>query len=72
MCNIHERVTLATIMEKDVFDHNFLTKALMTMILASKSMFFTSRNPIVPFLSMTLTFQGHDLCKSHFGPYLSY
>ena len=25
----------------------------------------------MPFaLSMTLTFQGHDLCKSHVGPYV--
>ena len=71
MCDIHESATLATIMQKDVFDYtcNFRTKALMTMILASRSMFFKSRNPTVPFvLSMTLTFQGHDLCKSHFGP----
>ena len=39
MCDIHERVTLATIMQKDVFDYNFWTKALMMMILASRSMF---------------------------------
>ena len=39
MFDIHERVTLAAIMQKDVFDYNFLPKALMTMILASRSMF---------------------------------
>ena len=73
MCDIHESATLATIMKKDIFDYNFCFKALMTMILASRSMFLRSRNPTVPFvLSMILTFQGHDLCKSHFGPYLSY
>ena len=49
MCDIHEYVMLATIMQKDVFDHNFLIKALMTMILASRSMLFRSRNLIVPF-----------------------
>ena len=44
----------------------------MMMILASRSMFFRSRNVIVPFvLSMTLTFQGHDLCKSHFLAHIS-
>ena len=69
MCDIHEHVTLATIMQKDVFDHNVWTKAVMTMILASRSMFFRSINPMVPFL---LKCQGHDLCKSHFWPYLSY
>ena len=50
MCDMHERVTLATIMQKDVFDHNFWTKALMTMILASRSMFFRSVNLMVSFL----------------------
>ena len=30
---------LATIMQKDVFDYNFWTKALPAMILVSKSMF---------------------------------
>ena len=40
MCDIHERITLATIMQKDVFDHNFWTKALMTMILAPRSVFY--------------------------------
>ena len=32
MFDIHERVMLATIMQNDIFDYNFWTKALMTMI----------------------------------------
>ena len=44
----------------------------MTMILVSRSMFFKVKESDSAILSMTLTFQGHDLFKSHFGPYLSY
>ena len=36
MCDIHARVMLAIIMQKDVFDHNFRTKALRMTILASR------------------------------------
>ena len=31
-CDVHERITLATIMQKDVFDNNVWTKALGTKI----------------------------------------
>ena len=48
--DVRERVTLATIMQKDVFDHNFRTKALRMMILASRFMFSRSRNLMVPFV----------------------
>ena len=50
MCDVRERVTLATIMQKDVFDHNFRTKALRMTILASRYMFSRSRNLMVPFV----------------------
>ena len=54
-------------MQKDVFDHNFRTKALGMMILASRYMFLRSRNPMVPFvLTYDLTFQGYDLCEITF------
>ena len=48
--DVRERVTLATIIEKDVFDHNFRSKALRMMILASRYMFSRSRNLMVPFV----------------------
>ena len=44
------RVTFATIMQKDVFDHNFRTKALGMTILGSRYMFVRSRNLMVPFV----------------------
>ena len=31
-CDVHERITLATIMQKDIFDNNVWTKALGTKI----------------------------------------
>ena len=61
MCDVHERVMLATIMQKDVFDHNFWTKALR-MILVSIDLFFRSRNPMVPFILP----YDRDLCKITF------
>ena len=48
--DVRKRVTLATIMQKDVFDHNFWTKALGMTILASRYMFLRSRNVMVPFV----------------------
>ena len=48
--NVRECVTLATIMQKDIFDHNFRTKALRMTILASRYMFSRSRNLMVPFV----------------------
>ena len=48
--DVCKRVTLATIMQKDVFDHNFRTKALGMTILASRYMFLRSRNLMVPFV----------------------
>ena len=46
-----KHVTLATIMQKDVFDHNFQTKSLRMTILPSRYMymFFRSRNLMEPF-----------------------
>ena len=35
----YANITLATIIQKDVFDHNFWTKALTITILASRSVF---------------------------------
>ena len=73
MCDTHEHVMLANIVQNDVFDRNFWTKALMMMILATRSMFLGQGIRWCHLFSpMTLTFQGHDLCRSHFGPYLSY
>ena len=51
MWDVCELVTLATIMQKDVLDHNFWAKALRMTILASRSMFLRSRNQIMPFVS---------------------
>ena len=48
--DVREHVMLATIIQKDVFDHNFRSKALWMMILASRYMFSRSRNLIVPFV----------------------
>ena len=50
MCYVRERVTFATIKQKDVFDHNFPTKALRMTILASRYMFSRSSNLMVPFV----------------------
>ena len=50
MCDVRERVLLATIMQKDVFYHNFSTNALRMTILTSRSMFWRARNPMVPFI----------------------
>ena len=59
--DIRERVTLATIVQKDVFAHNFWTKALRMTILASRSMSLRSRHPVVPFVLTYDLDQGHDL-----------
>ena len=40
---------LVTTMQ-EIFDHNFLTKILRIMILASNSIFMRSRNLMVPFV----------------------
>ena len=48
--DVRERVTLATIMQKDVFDHNFRTKALRMTILVSRSMFLRSNNLKLQFI----------------------
>ena len=37
MCDVRERVMLATFLQKDVFDHNFWTKTLRMTILVSRS-----------------------------------
>ena len=66
--DVRERVTLATIMQKDVFDHNFRTKALRMTILASRYICFQGQGIwwYHLFWPMTLTFQGHDLCEITF------
>ena len=62
--DVRKHVTLATIMQKDVFDHNFRTKPLGMTILASRYMFWGQGIWWCHlFWPMTLTFQGHDLCK---------
>ena len=58
--DVRERVTLAAIIQKDVLDHNFQSKALGMMILTSRYMFSRSRNLMVPFV---LTY-GLDLSRS--------
>ena len=43
------------------------------MIMMSRSMSLRSSNPMELFtLPLTLIFQGYDLCKFTFGPYLGY
>ena len=48
MGDVCERVMLASIMQKDVFDHNF-RKALRMTMFASRYMFLRSWNLMVPF-----------------------
>ena len=48
--DVRERVTLAAIMQNDVFDHNFESKAHRMMILTSRYMFSRSINLMVPFV----------------------
>ena len=48
--DVRERVTLATIMQTDVFGHNFGTKPLGMTILAPRYMFLRSRNLMVLFV----------------------
>ena len=50
MFDVRKRATFATIKQKDLFDHNFPTKALRMTIFASRYMFLRSRNLIVPFV----------------------
>ena len=50
MSDVRERVMLATILQKDIFSHNFSTKALRLTILMFISMFLRSRNPMMPFM----------------------
>ena len=68
MRRTHLCITMSTIMQKDVFDHNFQTKALKMTIVVSRSMFLRPRNPMVLFI---LTFDC-DLCEITFGPTRSY
>ena len=49
-CDIRERITLATIMQKTIFDHNFRTKALRMTIFASRYMFLRSKDLMVSFV----------------------
>ena len=66
MCDVRERATLATIKQKDLFDHNFLTKALRMTILASRYMFSRSRNLIVLFaLTYDLDFLRSSPLQNH-------
>ena len=48
--DVCKRVTLAAIIQKDVFDQSFQSKSLKMMILASRYMFSRSRNLMVPFV----------------------
>ena len=68
MYDVREHVTLATIMQKDVFDHNFRTEELRMTILASRYMIFKVKESdgAIFFLLMTLTFQGHDIWEITF------
>ena len=54
--DVRERVTFATIKQKDVFHLNLRTKALRMTILASRYIFSRSRNLMVPFV---LTYDLH-------------
>ena len=66
--DVRECITLAAIIQKDVFDHNFQSKALRMIILASRYMFFKVKESdgAICFEPMALTFQGHDLCEITF------
>ena len=48
--DVLQRVRLAIIIQKEVFDHDFRSKALRMMILASRYMFSRSRNLMVTFV----------------------
>ena len=50
MCDVCKCAMLSTIMQKDIFDHNFRTKALKMTILVSRSMFLRSSNLMLPFI----------------------
>ena len=53
MCDVRERVTLATIMKKDVFDHNFWTKALSVTKPYSLQWFYRKRLVIKVYYTCT-------------------
>ena len=50
LIGLNVRHTLATILQKVVFCHNFWTEALRKTILVSKSMLLRSRNLMMPFV----------------------
>ena len=73
MCDIREHVTLTTIMQKDVFDHNFWTKALRITILVSRYVFEVKESDsAICFDLWPWPFKVMTFAKSHFGPQLSY
>ena len=54
-------------MQKDLFGHNFRTKALKMTNLASRYVLEVKKSDdAICFDRMTLTCQGHDLCKIAF------
>ena len=69
--DVCECVTLATTMQKYAFDLNFWTKTLKMMILVSRSMFLSSRNPMVSFCFnlWPWTIKVMTFVKSLFEPY---
>ena len=73
MWDVHECVTLATIMQKDVFDHNFWTKALQVTILASRYVFKVKESDgAICFDLWPWSFKVMTFAKSRFVPYLIY
>ena len=67
MQDVWEHVTLATILQKYLFDHNFLTKAVRMTVLVSRSMLSLSKN-----LKVKITFKVMTFVISPFGLYLGY
>ena len=50
MWDVRECLTFTSILQKDIFDHEVLTKALRMTISVSGSKFRRSRNPMVSFI----------------------
>ena len=63
----------ATIKQKDVFDHNFPTKALRMSILAPRYVLKVKESDgAICFDLWPWPFKVMTFAKSRFGPYLSY
>ena len=71
--DVRERVTLAAIIQKDIFDHNFQNKAPRMMILAARYVIKVKESDgAICFDLWPWPFKVMTFVKSRFGPYLSY